>query len=271
MSSDIIASASAMTAISENQHIAVGKPANAITPATLTAMVGMAKGEGLQLHPSLGAAQSKLSGLHLTNPTLGAKANAAAAAMSTLSSHASAIFSGGMGSFGAVLGKVKAHVKDAEEVIQSQTFMAKTDFKDYGDGIKDMSSMTTQGLESMGAPKSIASTLQNLSGTFDLKDMKNFGSPGAFLNKLQGMRVGNSSGINGLMAKAGVDTSNLNDPTQADKIKKVFGSITDKQTLTNITDRMDQLKGNNPFAGMKSYSGADASVNNAASSLLGGK
>ena len=52
--SDLIASASSMTSISENQHIAIGKPANAITPATLTAMVVMAQVQGLQIHPNLG-------------------------------------------------------------------------------------------------------------------------------------------------------------------------------------------------------------------------
>lgn len=269
MSSDIIASASSMTSISENQHLAIGKPADAITPATLTAMVGMAKGEGLQVHPTLGAAQTKLASLYLTNPALGAKANAAAAAMTTLKSNADTVFSGGMGSFGAVFGKIKAHVKDAQEVIQAQNFMANTNFGDYGTGIKNMSSLTTQGLESLGSPASVASTLQSMSGSFDLKDMKNFGTPGAFVEKLQSLRVGNASGLNATLAKAGVDLNNLKDPTQAEKMNQVLGSITDKQTLTNIADRMGTLKDANPFAGMKSYTGTDASINSAGSSLLG--
>lgn len=269
--SDLIASASSMTSISENQHIAIGKPANAITPATLTAMVGMAQGQGLQIHPNLGAAQTKLANLYLTNPSLGTKANTAAAALATLSSHASSIFSGGMGSFGTVLGRIKAHVKDAGEIIQAQNFMANTKFSDYGDGITNMSSLATQGLESLGDPKSVAATLQSMSGSFDLKDMTKFGQPGAFVEKLQSLRVGNKSGLNTALAKAGVDLNNLSDPTQAAKVNQVLGSITDKQTLTNIADRMGQLKGNNPFAGMKSYTGTDASVNTGASSILGGR
>jgi hypothetical protein len=260
-----------MTSISENQHLAIGKPANAITPATLTAMVGMAKGKGLQIHPSIGAAQAKLASLYLTDPSLGTKANTAAAAMSTISSHASTIFSGGMGSFGSVLGKVKAHVKDAEEIITSQTFISKTNFGDFGDGINNMSSLATQGLESLGDPKSVAATLQSMSGSFDLKDMTKFGQPGAFVEKLQSLRVGNKSNLNATLAKAGVDLNNLSDPTQAAKVNQVLGSITDKKTLTNIADRMGTLKGNNPFAGMKSYTGTDASVNTGASSILGGR
>lgn len=269
--SDLIASASSMTSISENQHLAIGKPANAITPATLTAMVGMAKGEGLQIHPNLGAAQTRLASLYTSDPTLGDKANIAAGKLANLSSYASSIFSGGMGSFGAVMGKVKAHVKEAQEIIQTQNFVANTNFGDYGDGITNMSSLTTQGLESLGDPKAVASTLQNMSGSFDLTDMKNFGQPGAFVDKLQKLRIGNSSGLNTAMTKAGVDLNNLTDPTQAAKMNKVLGSITDKQTITSITERMGQLKGSNPFVGVKSYTGTDASVNTGASTLLGGK
>jgi len=268
--SDIIASASAMASVTEGQYVAIGTPANSITPATLTAMVGMAKGEGLQVHPNLSAAQTRLANLYIDNPSLGTKANTAASALSTLSGHASSIFSGGMGSFGTVLGRVKAHIRDAGEVIQAQNFMANTNFSDYGDGITNMSSLTTQGLESLGDPKSVAATLQNMSGSFDLKNMASFGKPGAFVEKLQSLRVANSSNLNSMLTKAGVDLNNINDPTQVAKMNKVLGSITDKQTLTNIADRMGTLKGNNPFVGVKSYTGADASVNTGASSLLGG-
>jgi hypothetical protein len=48
---DIIASARSMTTYTENQFDAIGFPKGGLTPATLTAMVGFSKGEGLQMNP----------------------------------------------------------------------------------------------------------------------------------------------------------------------------------------------------------------------------
>ena len=46
MADDIIASARSMTTVADGQYVAIGTPKAAITPATLTAMVGMAQGGG---------------------------------------------------------------------------------------------------------------------------------------------------------------------------------------------------------------------------------
>ena len=44
--SDIIASARSMTTVADGQYVAIGMPKAALTPATLTAMVGMSRGWG---------------------------------------------------------------------------------------------------------------------------------------------------------------------------------------------------------------------------------
>lgn len=78
MADDIIASARSMTTYTDNQYNAVGFPKGGLTPATLTAMVGFAKGEGLQMNPMVSAALSKLQGV--TSATIaGLPAGAASA------------------------------------------------------------------------------------------------------------------------------------------------------------------------------------------------
>ena len=49
MADDIIASARSMTTVADGQYVAIGVPKAAITPATLTAMVGMAQGNGVAI------------------------------------------------------------------------------------------------------------------------------------------------------------------------------------------------------------------------------
>ena len=46
---DIIASARSMTTVADGQYVAIGMPKSSLTPATLTAMVGMAQGGGAAL------------------------------------------------------------------------------------------------------------------------------------------------------------------------------------------------------------------------------
>ncbi len=49
MADDLIASARSMTNITDNQYVTIGMPKNTLTPATLTAMAGMAQGGALQI------------------------------------------------------------------------------------------------------------------------------------------------------------------------------------------------------------------------------
>ena len=48
MADDIIASAKAMTSVTEGQYQTIGLPKGGLTPATLTAMAGLSQGGGLQ-------------------------------------------------------------------------------------------------------------------------------------------------------------------------------------------------------------------------------
>lgn len=49
MADDLIASARSATNITDNQYVTIGMPKNTLTPATLTAMAGMAQGGALQI------------------------------------------------------------------------------------------------------------------------------------------------------------------------------------------------------------------------------
>lgn len=49
MADDLIASARSMTNVTDNQYVTIGMPKNTLTPATLTAMAGMAQGGALQI------------------------------------------------------------------------------------------------------------------------------------------------------------------------------------------------------------------------------
>ncbi len=46
---DLIASARSATNVTDNQYVTIGMPKNTLTPATLTAMAGMAQGGALQI------------------------------------------------------------------------------------------------------------------------------------------------------------------------------------------------------------------------------
>jgi hypothetical protein len=314
MADDIIASAKSMTSISENQHVTVGMPANALTPATLTAMTGIAKGGALQLNPSITAAIGKIqshvsslfsggggnaailsaAGVSFSTPSTdiagdiskvtSAAANAgvtlspsvtssmssAMTASSALQTQASQIMAAGPAGFGKILNQVTAHVNEAIDIKKATNFMANTSYGDYGDGITDMASLTTQGLNgSIGNMKAVGAAFASAGPMFDLTDMKNFGSPVGMINKLTSARMGNSTGINSLLAKAGVDTNNLSDPTQADKINKVFSSVNDPKVIATVADQFGVATKNNPFAGLPS-AGDDNSLSGGAS-LLGGR
>lgn len=316
MADDIIASAKSMTSVSELQHVTVGMPANAITPATLTAMVGLSKGGALQMVPSITQALDKIqshtegmisgiapgissalanagistSGISTSaDPAATVAAIKAAAAVdgimvdtatensltgaitagSMLSGQASKIMAAGPVGFGKILNQVTAHVNDAVELKTAANFMANTSFGDFGSGIKDMASLTTQGLNNvLGNFKAVGSAFAAAGPMFDLTDMKNFGSPLGMINKLSSLKLGNSSGIKDALVKVGADVNNLGDPTQADKISKAFSSIKDPKVIATVSDQFGVLAKKNPFAGLPS-AGSDNTLSGGAS-LLGG-
>lgn len=259
----------ASSVIAQNLKVTLATPAGAITPATLTAMAGLAKGGALQVAPSVTNAISlmgtKAAELANTNPTLSAALTSAQNNLSTLS--AKLLPSGNPAAFGQMAMQAQGHINDAIELKAATTFMSQTSFGDLGSGISNVSSSVTQGMDKMmGSLPAAGAALEKMGSMFDMTNMKNFGTSAGLIDKLNSVKLGNASGINEALRKAGVDTDRLTDPVYASSVDKAMSSITDPKVLNTVAS---QLKVN-PFAGLPSYSGADASVNTGAGSILGG-
>lgn len=97
-------------------------------------------------------------------------------------------------------------------------------------------------------------------------DIKNFGSPTGLVQSLQNNKLANATGVNQKLVDAGVDLNDLDNPVYKDQISNVLGSIKDP-TAINVT--AEQMNINNPFAGLPSYSGDDASLYQTPSFLTG--
>lgn len=265
--SDIIASARSMTTVADGQYVAIGMPKASLTPATLTAMAGMSRGwgNGLDVNPNVTSSISSLANVYLTNPGLGASANAAASSLSTLNTK---LMAGGPAAFMQKFNAARAHIADANEIDVTTTFLGSTSFENFGSGIKDMNSLATRGLDnSIGDLSQASAVMEKAGGMFDMKNMSTFGTSGGFAEKLKSVKLGNATGVNEALTKAGVDINDLGNPAYQDSIKKALSGITDPKAIKDVSEQFNV----NPFAGLPAYQGTDSSLEtNAASNLLGG-
>lgn len=282
--SDIIASARSMTTYSDSQYVAIGFPKGGLTPATITAMVGFSRGEGLQVNPVVNQAVSALASIPNTSPLYG-QAQSLSSRLNDLSSK---IMAGGPAAFMQKLNAARAHIADSIEIKKVTAFTANQTLDSFGSGMKSISSLSTGGLDgALGDMKSAAAAMSAAGPLFDLSDMANFGSPVGLINKLSSSKLANSTGVNAELSKAGVDVDDLTNPAYADKISKVMSNIKDPKAIRDIAEQFgvnppgglpnlgqqsfSELVESNPFAGTTSYAGTDSSLNtNAASTLLGG-
>lgn len=269
-----LVTAKASGVVAENLKLSLATPSASITPATITAMVGLAKGKALQIAPSVTSALSGMSNAitkygNVASPDYDANvANVLTTAHASLSTQSSKLMpSGNPAAFGQVVMQAQSHINDALELKTAASFISGAKFGDFGSGITNMSSLATQGLDGvMGDLGSAAKAMTAMGPLCDMTDMKNFGSSTGLINKLGSVKLGNASGVKDALTKAGVDPTRLNDPAYKTQIDNALSSINDPKVLNTVAS---QLKVN-PFGGLPSYSGADASVNTAASKLLGG-
>lgn len=239
--SDLIASARNTASISEGQYNTVGLPANAITPATITAMMGLAQGGALQVNPVIGSAISTMTQyaatLANTNPTFASQITSAATALATQSSQ---LMAAGPAGFGTILNQAAGHIKESVEVKKAMNFMANTNFSDFGSGITSMSSLATQGVDTVLGNLGAASKAFSSAGSlFDSTDMKNFGTSVGLINQMKSSKLANSTGLNSALVKAGVDITKLDDPTQASKIDMVMSNIKDPAVINSVANQFD--------------------------------
>lgn len=236
-----LVTAKASSVVLENLKPSLATPAGAITPATLTAMAGLAAGGALQIAPAVTSTISGMLAKAVTfansNPTLSASLTSAANALDTQSKQL--LPASNPAAFGQVVMQAQGHISDALEIKSATSFIANTSYGDYGSGISNISSMATQGIDKvLGDLPSAAKAFEAAGPAFDLKDMNNFGSSTGLINKISSLKLGNRSGLNSSLTKAGVDLTRLNDPVYASSIDKVMGSMTDPKIISTITKQM---------------------------------
>jgi hypothetical protein len=160
---------------------------------------------------------------------------------------------GGPAGFMSKFNAVRAHIGDAIELKKVTSFMSNVKLSSFGTGMKDLASLATNGLDgAMGDLKAAAQAMGSAGAMFDIKDMASFGSAAGVLKKLSSIKMGNASGVNEAMAKAGVDLNDINNPIYADKIKLAVGGIKNPKVLNSVADQV----------GVKPAAGLPASLNN---------
>jgi hypothetical protein len=251
--------------VAENQHVTLGTASASITPATATAMVGINQNVALAIDDNVKATTAKLQDIsgNVGGVYSAAQVSAATTALSTLNSLQSSLGFGGspnQAAFGSFLSQAHNHIKDSVGLRQSTDFMANTNYSDFGSGITNMSSMADRGLTTQfGSFKGAGAAMASTGTMFNGIDVKNFGTPTGLVQSLQNNKLANATGVNQKLAAAGVDLNDLDNPVYKDQISNVLGSIKDP---TAINTAADQYGITNPFAGLPSYSGSDASLYN---------
>ena len=266
---DIIASARSMTTVADGQYVAIGMPKAALTPATITAMVGMAQGNGvaIDLATNVKTAMDNLQTVASSSSyPANVNANAALAALTTVQSK---LFNkDDAGGFGTIVGKIQSHIANSNDVLNTTNFLSNSSYSDFGSGITDMSSMGDRGLTNIlgslpGAGKAMASTGTMFNGI----DVKNFGTPSGMVEALTKNKLANATGVNQKLIEAGVDLNDIHNPVYADKISSVLTNIKDPAAINTTAE---QFEINNPFAGLPSYTGSDSSLYKTPDFLTGG-
>ncbi len=179
MADDIIASARSMTTVADGQYVAIGTPKAALTPATLTAMVGMAQGGGaaIDIAPKVNEAMTKLQTV-ASSSDYPANVNAQTA-LNTLTTIQGKLFNkDDVGGFGAIVGKVQSHISNSNDVLNTTTFLKDSSYSDFGSGITDMSSMGDRGITNVfGSLPGAGKAMSSFGTMFNGIDVKQFGTP----------------------------------------------------------------------------------------------
>jgi hypothetical protein len=266
---DLIASARSQTTVADGQYVAIGMPKGGLTPATITAMVGMAQGNGIaiDLAANVKTAMDKLQTV-ASSSDYPANVNAANA-LSALTTIQSKLFNkNDAGGFGTIVGKIQSHIQDSNEVLNTTNFLSNSAYSDFGSGITDMSSMGDRGLTNIlgklpAAGKAMASTGTMFNGI----DVKHFGTPSGMVEALTKNKLANATGVNQKLIEAGVDLNDIHNPVYADKISSVLTNIKDPVAINTTAE---QFAIDNPFAGLPSYTGSDSSLYKTPDFLTGG-
>ena len=183
MADDIIASARAMTVVSENQYNTLGLDSGSLTPSTIMAAVGMVNNDAIEVNPMVTGTTSMLrrmaASISGSDPALSANINIALAKITSLQSNIGATNNL---KFMSVIGQVNSHIKSAVDVQSAVNFIGNTSFA--GLGVTNMSSLTNQGLDSLGDLGAVAKSMESVGPLYDIKNPGSIGDPGALVKNL---------------------------------------------------------------------------------------
>jgi hypothetical protein len=215
-----------------------------LSPSVLTVFSGLQQGLALQKSSTVtGVIANLYTASSLTNsrPISGNTilASNLIASASSLSSFGNLIWAGSPTAFGLEISQINSHISTARSLKKSTNFISNTSFAEYGNGITNVGSLSTQGLDSHFGNLSAASKIMKTIGpAYDLTDIKNFGSSVGVVKKLNKAKLGNSSGVNAALAKNGIDLKNIEDPIYKDTVDKVLESITDKTVIASVVEQL---------------------------------
>jgi hypothetical protein len=233
--------------VAENLKLSLATPAGSITPSTLTAMAGIAKGEALDLAPTVKNAMSAIDAkLNTLNPNVdGALITQITSAKNNLMNLQASLGvtgdpgSSNLGNFGSIISQAQGHIQDATEIKSVEKFLANSNFSDFGSGITNMSSLTTGGLDGQfGSLTAAASAMSAAGPCFDMSNPGSIGTGSGLVDKLKSAKLGNFSGLNQALAANGVDLDSIDDPVYSETITKTLSSINDPKILKDVTTQL---------------------------------
>ena len=206
-----------------------------MTPSTLTVISGITDGTALKISDTITSAISNMNSyagsIAISDPTLSTNISLAASALGI---QAEKIKGNIHGHFGQALG----HVTMAKDLKKSTDFMSAVKFDDLGAGIKDVSSLTDQGLSStLGNLKAAASVVQSVGKVYNIKNISTFGTPGGLVQSLIDNKLANYSGLMKELNTRLVDTNQLADPAFAPQIILSLQSIKDTSILQTVLEQ----------------------------------
>lgn len=263
-----LVTAQAGTVVAENLKVTLGTAgASSLSPATITAMVGIAQNTALKIADDVQSSMSTLAAIAASTSPANVAAASTLASMQSLQSSLGFGGSPNQAGFGSILQQAVQHCKDSVQLKQCTDFLESVDYSSFGSGISDMSSMVERGLSStMGSLSAAGAAMASTGSMFNGIDVKDFGSPLGLVKSLQANKLANATGVNAKLAEAGVPLSDIDNPIYADKISQVMANIKDPAAINAVAE---QFNISNPFGGLPSYNGNDSSLYNTPS-FLGG-
>lgn len=238
-----LVTAKAGSVIAEGLKLSLATPGGSLTPATITAMVGISTGQALQFAPEVNTVMTALNkaATNVGGVYSASTVSAASAAYANLTTLQSKIMpSGNHGAFGSFLTQAQGHISDSIEVKNAMSFISNSSFTDLGSGVTNMTSMLDQGIGgSLGNLGSVGEVFTSTGKIFNTKDMTSFGTPSGFWEQLSSNKLANSTGLNKALSDAGVDLQNISDPVYKDKVLRVMEGINDPAIIRTVSTQLE--------------------------------